>query len=139
MRILVVGGGTGGTIVANNLARRLAGEIRSGRAAAANHPRPRKGAIPHSGRKTSAVEQQGPGDSGRGTYSVGIRGSRLETARRAENEPRRCQAERLVGADRGPQGEKAVAAVLSQRIGDWLSPYRQASATRLHLLSQQAA
>lgn len=29
MRILVVGGGTGGTIVANNLARRLAGEIRS--------------------------------------------------------------------------------------------------------------
>ncbi|MBK5938767.1 NAD(P)/FAD-dependent oxidoreductase [Halochromatium roseum] len=29
MRILIVGGGTGGTIVANNLARRLAGEIRS--------------------------------------------------------------------------------------------------------------
>lgn len=29
MRILVVGGGTGGTIVANNLARRLAGEIRA--------------------------------------------------------------------------------------------------------------
>ncbi|MCG6872463.1 MAG: NAD(P)/FAD-dependent oxidoreductase [Gammaproteobacteria bacterium] len=32
MRILVVGGGTGGTIVANNLARRLAGEIRSKKA-----------------------------------------------------------------------------------------------------------
>jgi sulfide:quinone oxidoreductase len=31
MRILVVGGGTGGTIVANNLARRLAGEIRAGK------------------------------------------------------------------------------------------------------------
>jgi sulfide:quinone oxidoreductase len=31
MRILVVGGGTGGTIVANNLARRLSGEIRAGR------------------------------------------------------------------------------------------------------------
>jgi len=31
MRILVVGGGTGGTIVANNLARRLAGEIRARR------------------------------------------------------------------------------------------------------------
>ncbi|WP_295543753.1 FAD/NAD(P)-binding oxidoreductase [uncultured Thiohalocapsa sp.] len=30
MRILIVGGGTGGTIVANNLARRLAGEIRHG-------------------------------------------------------------------------------------------------------------
>lgn len=29
MRILVVGGGTGGTIVANNLARRLAGEIQA--------------------------------------------------------------------------------------------------------------
>jgi len=29
MRILIVGGGTGGTIVANNLARRLAGEIRT--------------------------------------------------------------------------------------------------------------
>lgn len=33
MKILVVGGGTGGTILANNLARRLAGEIRSGKAA----------------------------------------------------------------------------------------------------------
>lgn len=32
MRILVVGGGTGGTIVANNLARRLANEIRSHKA-----------------------------------------------------------------------------------------------------------
>jgi len=32
MRILVVGGGTGGTIVANNLARRLATEIRAGKA-----------------------------------------------------------------------------------------------------------
>lgn len=31
MRILIVGGGTGGTIVANNLARRLAGEIRAGK------------------------------------------------------------------------------------------------------------
>ncbi len=31
MRIVVVGGGTGGTIVANNLSRRLAGEIRSNR------------------------------------------------------------------------------------------------------------
>jgi sulfide:quinone oxidoreductase len=31
MRILIVGGGTGGTIVANNLARRLAEEIRGGR------------------------------------------------------------------------------------------------------------
>jgi sulfide:quinone oxidoreductase len=31
MRILVVGGGTGGTIVANNLARRLSGEIRAGK------------------------------------------------------------------------------------------------------------
>lgn len=31
MRILVVGGGTGGTILANNLARRLAGEIRGGK------------------------------------------------------------------------------------------------------------
>src|SRR5512135_2269092 len=31
MRILVVGGGTGGTIVANNLARRLSAEIRSRR------------------------------------------------------------------------------------------------------------
>ncbi|HEY5733579.1 MAG TPA: FAD-dependent oxidoreductase, partial [Gammaproteobacteria bacterium] len=29
MRILIVGGGTGGTIVANNLARRLAPEIRA--------------------------------------------------------------------------------------------------------------
>ena len=33
MRILVVGGGTGGTILANNLARRLAAEIRAGKAA----------------------------------------------------------------------------------------------------------
>jgi sulfide:quinone oxidoreductase len=32
MRILVVGGGTGGTILANNLARRLAGETRAGKA-----------------------------------------------------------------------------------------------------------
>jgi len=32
MKILVVGGGTGGTILANNLARRLAGEIRAGKA-----------------------------------------------------------------------------------------------------------
>ncbi len=32
MKILVVGGGTGGTIVANNLARRLAREIRAGKA-----------------------------------------------------------------------------------------------------------
>lgn len=32
MRILVVGGGTGGTIVANNLARRLSGEIRAKKA-----------------------------------------------------------------------------------------------------------
>lgn len=31
MRILIVGGGTGGTIVANNLARRLAEEVRGGR------------------------------------------------------------------------------------------------------------
>ncbi len=31
MRILVVGGGTGGSIVANNLARRLSGEIRAGK------------------------------------------------------------------------------------------------------------
>lgn len=31
MRILIVGGGTGGTIVANNLARRLNGEIRTGK------------------------------------------------------------------------------------------------------------
>lgn len=31
MRILVVGGGTGGTIVANNLARRLSAEIRAGK------------------------------------------------------------------------------------------------------------
>lgn len=31
MRILVVGGGTGGTIVANHLTRRLAGEIRAGK------------------------------------------------------------------------------------------------------------
>src|SRR5512146_389269 len=31
MRILVVGGGMGGTILANNLARRLAGELRSGK------------------------------------------------------------------------------------------------------------
>ncbi|MCP4342224.1 MAG: NAD(P)/FAD-dependent oxidoreductase, partial [Desulfobulbaceae bacterium] len=29
MRILIVGGGTGGTIVANNLARRLTPEIRA--------------------------------------------------------------------------------------------------------------
>ncbi len=32
MKILVVGGGTGGTIIANNLARRLAPEIRAGKA-----------------------------------------------------------------------------------------------------------
>ena len=32
MKILVVGGGMGGTILANNLARRLAGELRSGKA-----------------------------------------------------------------------------------------------------------
>ncbi len=32
MKVLVVGGGTGGTILANNLARRLKGEIRSGKA-----------------------------------------------------------------------------------------------------------
>ena len=32
MKVLVVGGGTGGTILANNLARRLSGEIRSGKA-----------------------------------------------------------------------------------------------------------
>ncbi len=32
MKILVVGGGTGGTIIANNVARRLAPEIRAGRA-----------------------------------------------------------------------------------------------------------
>src|SRR5210317_670598 len=32
MRILIVGGGTGGTIVANNLARRLASEIRARKA-----------------------------------------------------------------------------------------------------------
>jgi len=31
MRILIIGGGTGGTILANNLARRLAGEIRAGK------------------------------------------------------------------------------------------------------------
>jgi len=31
MRILVVGGGTGGTILANNLTRRLAGEVRAGK------------------------------------------------------------------------------------------------------------
>lgn len=31
MRILIVGGGTGGTILGNNLARQLAGEIRAGR------------------------------------------------------------------------------------------------------------
>ena len=32
MRILIVGGGMGGTILANNLARRLVGELRSGKA-----------------------------------------------------------------------------------------------------------
>jgi sulfide:quinone oxidoreductase len=32
MRILIVGGGMGGTILANNLARRLVGEVRSGKA-----------------------------------------------------------------------------------------------------------
>ena len=32
MRILIVGGGMGGTILANNLARRLAPEMRSGKA-----------------------------------------------------------------------------------------------------------
>lgn len=32
MRILIVGGGMGGTILGNNLARRLAGELRSGKA-----------------------------------------------------------------------------------------------------------
>ena len=32
MRILIVGGGMGGTILANNLARRLAVELRSGKA-----------------------------------------------------------------------------------------------------------
>ena len=32
MRILIVGGGTGGTILGNNLARRLSGEIRAGKA-----------------------------------------------------------------------------------------------------------
>jgi sulfide:quinone oxidoreductase len=32
MRILIVGGGMGGTILANNLARRLLGEVRSGKA-----------------------------------------------------------------------------------------------------------
>ncbi len=32
MRILVVGGGMGGTILANNLARRLSGEIKDGKA-----------------------------------------------------------------------------------------------------------
>ena len=32
MRILVVGGGMGGTILANNLARRLGNEMRSGKA-----------------------------------------------------------------------------------------------------------
>jgi sulfide:quinone oxidoreductase len=32
MKILIVGGGMGGTILANNLARRLAGEIKSGKA-----------------------------------------------------------------------------------------------------------
>ena len=32
MRILIVGGGMGGTILANNLARRLAPELRSGKA-----------------------------------------------------------------------------------------------------------
>ena len=31
MKILVVGGGTAGTIVGNNLARRLSGEIRDGK------------------------------------------------------------------------------------------------------------
>ena len=31
MRILIVGGGMGGTILANNLARRLSGELRSGK------------------------------------------------------------------------------------------------------------
>ena len=31
MKILVVGGGMGGTILANNLARRLAGEMKSGK------------------------------------------------------------------------------------------------------------
>ena len=32
MRILIVGGGMGGTILANNLARRLSGELKSGKA-----------------------------------------------------------------------------------------------------------
>lgn len=31
MRILIVGGGMGGTILANNLARRLSNELRSGK------------------------------------------------------------------------------------------------------------
>src|SRR5487761_2781461 len=32
MRILIIGGGMGGTILANNLARRLTGELKSGKA-----------------------------------------------------------------------------------------------------------
>ena len=32
MRILIVGGGMGGTILANNLARRLSGELKAGKA-----------------------------------------------------------------------------------------------------------
>ena len=32
MKILIVGGGMGGTILANNLARRLKGELKSGKA-----------------------------------------------------------------------------------------------------------
>ena len=32
MKILIIGGGMGGTILANNLARRLSGELKSGKA-----------------------------------------------------------------------------------------------------------
>lgn len=32
MRILIIGGGMGGTILANNLARRLAPELKTGKA-----------------------------------------------------------------------------------------------------------
>jgi len=41
MKILIVGGGMGGTILANNLARRLKSELKSGKEASrsSRHPR----------------------------------------------------------------------------------------------------